>query len=390
MPHYFVEYLHPIPRLLQPQLGWRLMSQFSGGNLQNIRSYTRRSIAGLLFPSLLVLTAFSGCNRNESSGDALARVNGEKILRADVDKYYANQTAGSPQQPVGEQADSLRLNILKQLIDDEIMMQRARKLGLLATDEEVDAKFTEFKSPYTQEEFDKRLKEKNVTLDDFKRDLRRGLTVEKVFNKEVTSKINITDGDITKYYNEHKAEFNLIEPQFHLAQIVVTTSPAPVNNGKNDKAQNEPEAKKKIQMLMNRIESGEDFSTVAMNYSEQTNTSTNGGDMGFIPESSLKADLQAMQAISKLKIGQNTEPIPAYGEGHKLVGYRIVKLIAREPAGQRELADPRVQGNIRQQLRDRREQLLRAAYYEVVRNEAKVENYLADELLKNTGAATKK
>ena len=268
---------------------------------------------------------------------------------------------------MGEQADSLRLNILKQLIDDEIMMQRARKLGLLATDEEVDAKFTEFKSPYTQEEFDKRLKEKNVTLDDFKRDLRRGLTVEKVFNKEVTSKINITDGDITKYYNDHKAEFNLIEPQFHLAQVVVTTSPAPVNNAKNDKAQNEAEAKKKIQMLMNRIESGEDFSTVAMNYSEQTNTSANGGDMGFIPESSLKADMQAMQAISKLKIGQNTEPIPAYGDGgRKLVGYRIVKLIAREPAGQRELSDPRVQGNIRQQLRDRREQLLRAAYYEVL------------------------
>jgi peptidyl-prolyl cis-trans isomerase SurA len=359
--------------------------------LLNIRSNTRWSIAGLLFPSLLALAGFSGCNRNESGGDALARVNGEKILRADVEKYYANQTAGSPQQPVGEQADSLRLNILKQLIDDEIMMQRARKLGLLATDEEVDAKFTEFKSPYTQEEFDKRLKEKNVTLDDFKRDLRRGLTVEKVFNKEVTSKINITDADITRYYNEHKAEFNLIEPQFHLAQVVVTTSPAPVNNGKNDKAQNEAEAKKKIQMLMNRIESGEDFATVAMNYSEQTNTSTNGGDMGFIPESSLKADMQAMQAISKLKIGQNTEPIPAYGDGgRKLVGYRIVKLIAREPAGQRELSDPRVQGNIRQQLRDRREQLLRAAYYEVVRNEAKVENYLADELLKNTGTNAKK
>src|SRR5437868_14537126 len=103
------------------------MYQFSGGNLQNNRSYTRWSVAGLLFPSLLVLAGFSGCNRNESGGDALARVNGEKILRSDVDKYYANQTAGSPQQPVGEQADSLRLNILKQLIDDKMMMQCTRK-----------------------------------------------------------------------------------------------------------------------------------------------------------------------------------------------------------------------------------------------------------------------
>jgi peptidyl-prolyl cis-trans isomerase SurA len=366
------------------------MPRYSGGKLQNNRSFARVSIGILLFCPLLLVLTVAGCGNKESSGDALARVNGEKILRSEVDKHYQNQTTGSPQQPVGEQATSLRLSVLKELIDNEIMMQRARKLGLLATDEEVDAKFAEFKSPYTQEQFDKRLKEMNITVDDFKRDLRRSLTVEKVFNKEVTSKINVTDADITNYYNEHKAEFNLIEPQFHLAQIVVTTSPnAQVNNLKGDKAQNEAEAKKKIQMLMNRIESGDDFSTVAMNYSEQPNTAGNGGDMGFIAESALKADMQAMQAISKLKIGQNTEPIPAYSEGHKLVGYRIVKLIAREPAGQRELADPRVQAAIRQQLRDRREQLLRAAYYEVVRNEAKVENYLADELLKNAGTAKK-
>ena len=106
-------------------------------------------------------------------------------------------------------------------------MQRAEKLGLLATDEEVNSKLAEIKAPYTQEEFDKRLKERKLTLDDFKRDLRRSITVDKVLNKEVTSKINITDDDITSYYNQHKAEFNLIEPQYHLAQILVTTQPNP-------------------------------------------------------------------------------------------------------------------------------------------------------------------
>ena len=66
------------------------------------------------------------------------------------------------------------------------------------------------------------------------------------------------------------------------------------------------------------------------------------------------------------------------------VGFRIVRLLAREPAGQRELADPRVQQAIRSQLRDRREQLLKAAYYEVLRDSAKVNNYFADDILKNT------
>jgi peptidyl-prolyl cis-trans isomerase SurA len=63
-----------------------------------------------------------------------------------------------------------------------------------------------------------------------------------------------------------------------------------------------------------------------------------------------------------------------------------VKLIAKEPAGQRDLAsDPRVGQAIRTQLHDRREQLLKAAYYEVLRDSAKVENYYAKSVLDNNG-----
>lgn len=318
----------------------------------------------------------------------MAKVNGRPITRAEVDKYYENQAAGSQQQPTGEQANSFRLSILRNLIDNEIMMQRAEKLNLLATSEEVDGKLNELKAGFTQEEFQKRLQEKHITLDDFKRDLRRQLTIDKLFNKEITSKINISDQDITNYYNENKAEFNLIEPQYHLAQIVVTNQPVPQGSTpKQDKAQNDADARKKIQMVLNRLDSGEDFGQLAINYSEQQNTAANGGDMGFIPESQIKTDRQAFEAISKLKAGQNTGILPIMdpnGTKH-VIGYSIIKLIAREPAGQRELGDPRVQQAIREQLRDRREQLIKAAYYDVVRNESKVQNYYADQLLKQAG-----
>ncbi len=337
--------------------------------------------------ALLLLAALSGCSRKPSSGDVVARVNGKAILRSEVDKYYNNQTAGAPQKPTGEAATSLRLNILRELIDNEIMMQRAEKLGLLATDAEVDNKLTEIKAPYTQEEFDHRLKDKSLTVEDFKLDLRRNLTVEKVVNKEVTSKISIGDADISAYYNEHKSEFHLIEPQYHLAQIVITAQPNPqVRNLKNSKAQNESEARAKAQMIMNRLESGEDFATVAMNYSEDPQTSGNGGDFGFAPESSLKTlpslDPATRDAILRLKPGETSSILPATA-GRQVLGYRIFKLLGKEPAGQRELSDPRVQQAIREQLRDRREQLLKAAYYETVRDEARVENYLAQEILKS-------
>src|SRR6185312_6806522 len=135
---------------------------------------------------------------------------------------------------------------------------------------------------------------------------RRSLTVDKVLNKGITSKINVTDQDITNYYNAHKAEFNLIEPQYHLARILVTTSPNPqVRNLKNDKAQSEADARKKIQMLLNRLDSGDDFATLAMNYSEDPESASNGGDLGLMPQSSLaQTDPATRDAVSKLKPGQ--------------------------------------------------------------------------------------
>jgi peptidyl-prolyl cis-trans isomerase SurA len=350
--------------------------------LTNNFSFTRFAAA---LSAAALLAALTACN-SQTAGDVMATVDGQKILRADVDKYYDSQVASAQQAPTGEQATALRLNILHQMIEDEITMRRAEKLGLLATDEEVDRKYNELKAPFTQEEFDKRLKDSKRTVADIKRDIRRSITLDKVMNKEVSSKINITDQDITDYYNAHKGEFNLIETQYHLAQIMVTPMPNPQAHDQNDKAQNEGDARKKIQMIANRLDSGDDFATLAMKYSEDPETSGNGGDLGTVPESGLKgADPATRDMVMKLKPGQYGPIVTVVNPGNKLVGFRIVKLVSKEPAGQHELADPRVQQAIRSQLHDRREQLLKAAYYEVLRDSAKVENFYAKKVLDSNG-----
>ena len=94
--------------------------------------------------------------------------------------------------------------------------------------------------------------------------------------------------------------------------------------------------------------------------------------MGFIPESALdKANVELRKTLMALQPGQVTSII------HTEEGYRILKVITKEPAGQRALSDPNVQQTIRETLLNRKDQLLRAAYYEVARNEAKVVNYFA-------------
>lgn len=342
----------------------------------------RRSVvAGVLLTAAVLI----GCGLKPSGDDVAAVVDGQKIYRADLEKYFRNQTAGSNQPLSDEQATSLRLGILRELIENEILMHRAEKLGLLATDDEVERKLNEIKSPYSPEQFNQRLQERKISLDDFKRDIKRGLTADKVIHKEVTSKINVTPQDIATYYNQHKAEFNLIEPRYHLAHILVTTSPQTQGQEISNKAHNEAEARKKVQIVLTRLEAGEDFASIAMTYSEDSSTAQNGGDLGIIPESALKqTDPATRENILKLKPGQYTSVIPLGAPASKQVAaFRIVKLIAMEPAGQRDLTDPRVEQEIRTQLQDHREQLLKTAYYEVMRDEAKVENFYAEKVLQS-------
>jgi peptidyl-prolyl cis-trans isomerase SurA len=350
-----------------------------------MRSFSRLSI----FAFASTLLVLSGCQKGPQEG-VVATVNGHPIQRTEVDKIYELQMASNPQQSTStDQGDAVRLEILKNLIATEMVDQRAAKMGLTATDAEVDAKLAEVKAPYTEEQFQAKLKASNLSLDEFRREIRRNLTQNKLINKEIDSKITITDSDVANYFNAHKAEYNLIENQYHLAQIQVTNQPAPQPaNLQGSKATNDDEAKKKIQAIKNRIDAGEDFGTLAANFSERQDTAPNGGDMGFVTESQMNqmkaSDPATFNAIMRLKAGETTDVLPLLDPAaHRIAGYAIYKLISKDAAGQRDLSDPRVQQAIRQQLHDSRSQLLKSAYFEMLHDQAKIQNFLAEQIFKN-------
>ncbi len=337
------------------------------------------AMAGALF-----FAALTGCSRTPGP-DVWATVNGHPIMKSEVNKYYQNQVNSMQQPPTADESAMLRLEILDKRISEEVIRQQAEKLHLVATDAEVDARLAQYKAPYTEQQFNDELKAKGLTLEDVRRDIWLNMTTEKVLNKEIESKINITDADVANFYNLHQVEFNLIEPEYHLAQIVVTTNPnQQVENRQNSKARNDEEAQKKINALHNQLETGADFAQLAINYSEAPDTTSSGGDMGFIKASQLKSDPEVYAAISKLQPGQITPVLPiTQGASKQPAAYMICKLIAIEPAGQHPLSDPRVQQMIRQQLHDSRSRLLRSAYNEVLRDQARVVNYYAEDILKN-------
>jgi peptidyl-prolyl cis-trans isomerase SurA len=238
----------------------------------------------------------------------------------------------------------------------------------------------QLRSPYSDEEFQKKLSAQEMELSDLREEVKKSLIIQKLINKEIESRISVSDAEIKAYFDRNKASYNVPETQYHIAQIEVTPArDEQVRNLKNDDASSPVAAQRKIQALYARLRSGEDFSAVAQEYSEDPRTAPGGGDMGFIPVSALEASPELKKAVSLLEPGQISGILPGSA------GYHIIKLLGIEKPGQHDLSDPQVESSIRRALMNEKEQLLKAAYIEDLRSRAKVENFLAEKVVSAGG-----
>jgi peptidyl-prolyl cis-trans isomerase SurA len=330
----------------------------------------------------LLVTASCGSD-SSASANVVARVNGKDITATQLDKQVQVQLNGQEQPPSPEELQDLKLQVLNRMINDQILLEHAGTANLSASDAEVDVKFNEFKSQYSEEKFKDVLKEQKVTVDDIRSEMRKSITIDKLVNKEITSKISVTDAEIKEYYEKNKQSFNLPE-SYHIAHILVTPIADPdLKNGKNDDAKTPDEARQKAARLLKDIQSGRDFAVVAKESSEDPSSGPAGGDLNYQPLQAIEnIDPRLAQAVQKIRVG---ETFPQVIETR--FGFHILKLMEKDAGGQKDLSDPRVQANVRQMIFNRKDQLLKNAFSEAAKNKATVTNYLAQRILDGAGKA---
>jgi peptidyl-prolyl cis-trans isomerase SurA len=347
-----------------------------------------RLSARTTLPAVLALAALAGACRSGPAStaspadvppDVWAVVDGRQIHQEEVEKAYRRairpDATGSP-----EEATATKLNVLDQLITQDLLVAKANELQITLPESDLDAALTAEKQKMTDEAFNQELAARNLTAADMREALRRDLLAQKVIAQEVSSKITVTDQEIRDFFDANKAQFNLPEDAYHIAQIVVTSSrDAGLNNRTGDDATTPQAAAAKVQMLMDRLASGAPFNELAMDYSEDPQSAPQGGDVGLVPASALRqAPAPLRDAVMKLEPGSVTV---ASMEG----GHTIVALVAKQAAGQRDLSMPDVRSNIEGMLRARRGQLLQSAYIEMSRNQATIVNYVVRRLVESQG-----
>ena len=313
------------------------------------------------------------------SADAWAVVDGREITRADVDKaFWRNLQAAPP--PSEEETATAKLEILDQLIVQDLLLAKARALKIELPDTELDAAYAEARKGISDEAFAQELGRRNLTVTEMREGLRRDMLVQKLFEREVSAKVVVTDQEITAFFDANRAQFNRTEDAYRIAQIVITpVRDARIANRSGNDATTPQEAAEKVRMVMDRLKAGAQFSDVAADFSEDPESAPRGGDLGFVPLSTLK---QAPPPLRDAVL--NGTP----GSARLLSGggaHTVVLVVAKDAAGQKDLSMPEVKNAITQGLRNRREQLLRAAFLGAIRNEAVVKNLIAERLVASQG-----
>jgi peptidyl-prolyl cis-trans isomerase SurA len=349
----------------------------------NVQRTAKLNIAAttIALISLFLAGCSSGGSSDSSDNLVAASVNGKTIMLKDVERGVSAQSGGKQAQLSQLELAQARLQVLGNLIQREVLFQRADKESLKPTEDEITAIINQQKqqSGMTDDDFQKSLTAQNLTMESLREEARKDIAIKKLQEK-YSSKITVSDKEVEDFYNSNRERF-VSSRGVALAMIVADPADNSAQGVQND-AKNDAEAKLKIDNISQQLKGGADFATVARAKSEDANSVTRGGDVGFATEDDLKQNGFAPELVTRLfgmQPGDTTEPI-RFNSGKWYVFKLEEKRLQTENL---TLESPGVRPQITQALINQRKDILNAALLEVAMNEAKIVNNLAGTMLNN-------
>jgi len=249
----------------------------------------------------VLATTLAGCSPAKEKAPAspvLATVNGSPVtVQQFKDKTELINLGFSGFSAAATRAGDARMDLLGQLIEEAMYLQEARRLNISVTDAEVDARLRKVMADYPGVGFEKVLARDGLDLARYKEDLAGRLTVEKLIQAEVYSKIAVTESQTASYYREHRREF--CQPERVRARQIVVDNP------------------KEAASILKEIKKGADFARLARTRSLSPD-SLAGGDLGYFGRGEMPPEFEA--AVFKMKPGEVSPVVKTP------YGYHIFKL----------------------------------------------------------------
>ena len=331
--------------------------------------------------STAILAGCSGAGADAPAGgnETAATVNGKAITMEEVERAIKQQAQGQEARLSPLELAAGRLQVLQSLIEQEVMFQKAEKEGTVPSEEDVTAELNKQKtqSGKSADQIEKEMRDKGFTEAAIRDGIKKGLAIQKL-NEKVTGKIEPPkDNEIAQFFNNNPEAFRN-KRGAQLAAIVIDPRAA----GQSGNPRTDLELQTKVKDVIQRLQTGADFATVARETSEDPNTAMRGGDWRYFTEEEMKQAFPQGFAVTVMTKMQNGQMIPqALPFENRFV---IVKLQRKQESDEaRTLETPSVRQEITDFLINSRKQLLAASYQALAMTEAKIDNLLAKKVVAN-------
>jgi foldase protein PrsA len=338
----------------------------------------------IIFPVLILSLAFSFIFLENSTAQTrptpklnidipklVARVNGVEIESKYIE-FRLNQILRTVPRPLTvKEKTSVAKDLIEKEVVRELVNQQGKKENLKIDSELIEKELESLRKSYsTEEEFNKALKARNITLEDIKKSMQIDINARQLLNAQIKGQINISDEEVKKYYDNNKAKFMRPEA-YHTRHILAAFfPPEALRNQTIEELQKNKEyfariAEEKIDKIMAELKKGADFEEVAKNQSDDESSRENGGDLDFIYKGVFDASFD--EAAGKLKPGEIS------GKVKTRFGFHVLQLIETKPSETAPFDEmkPGIQKHLF--LEEAKKQV--ASYVEDLRKDAKIETF---------------
>lgn len=278
----------------------------------------QRSLSTVLLCLLTTFTAFGQIPVQKKLDGIIAKVDNHIILRSELEFSYLQYLAQAKKQP-GPNDEQLKCEIFKSMVQEKLLLARA-EIDSVTVEEGMVTNELNRRIDYLASQVggtDRLEQYYNKSLKQLKDELRRSVRNQMVSEKmqrQITEKVTVTPKEVRRYFNQIPSDsLPYFSSEVELGHIVKYAEVS-----RDQKAA----ARKKLEDLRNRILAGEDFATLAREYSEDPGSAEDGGELGFFKKKELVPEYEA--AALRLEPGQMSNVVES------MFGFHLIQMIERK------------------------------------------------------------
>jgi len=267
-------------------------------------SLNRAGVAGALIVAAFLAAAGSAYAERQIVDGIAAVVGDQVILESEVDEeVYLYQARAGGEVAADEDATALRDRLLREMVDEMLLVAKARRDTIALEpgelDDEIARRVDDLKSRHGSEEaFQAALAEEGFTEAELKKlyrdDIERRLLAQRVVDKEVRPRVDVTWAEVSAYYAEHAAEVAAVPEGYEVAGILIM--PTISEDAKRA-------AYARLEEVRARLDRGEAFEDLAGQYSDDP-SGANGGDLGTFGRGAMVPEFE--EAAFALNAGETS------------------------------------------------------------------------------------